>query len=52
MTVGYCYYLIERRGVGGLIFPLLALFLGGDYFRKEFCASKWVGLDNKKKTAF
>ena len=31
---------------------LLGLFLGelifgGDYYWKEFCVSKWVGLDNK-----
>ena len=40
----------------GLIFVqkavLLGLFLGklifgGAYFRKEFCISKWVGIDNK-----
>ena len=40
----------------GLIFVLKAallglfsgeLIFGGDYYWKEFCVSKWVGLDNK-----
>ena len=26
MTVGYCYYLIERRGVGGTNFPTSRTF--------------------------
>ena len=28
-------------------FLMANLFFGGAYFRREFCISKWVGLDNK-----
>ena len=63
MAVGsilyFCKYLKIPIISPGLIFVqkavLLGLFLGelifgGAYYWKEFCVSKWVGLDNKTAT--
>ena len=50
----YCKILIINLGLTFVQTAFLLdvflgeLIFGGDYYWKEFCVSKWVGLDNKK----